>query len=137
MNEYIVKMDKKTKKIDTDKAPKAIGPYSQAIIAGDFMFISGQIAINPLTGKMIPGGIKEQAAQVIKNISAILAVENIGLDKVVKTEVYLKDMNDFKAMNEVYQEQFKDDPKPARQTMEVSKLPLGALVEISCIAYLG
>lgn len=125
------------RKIETDQALTAIGPYSQAVIAGDLVFVSGQIPIDPSTGKMAGEDIVTQTNQVINNIEAILATQNIGLERVVKTEVYLKDMNDFKVMNEVYSERFIHDPKPARQAMEVSRLPLDVKVEISCIAYTG
>lgn len=125
------------KKIETDKAPSAIGPYSQAVIAEDFIFVSGQIPVNPLTGKISGEDIADQTDQVINNIEAVLATQNIGLERVIKTEVYLKDMNDFKAMNEVYGSRFVHEPKPARQAVEVSRLPLDVKVEISCIAYSG
>ncbi len=130
-------MNEPLKKIETDEAPKAIGPYSQAVIAGEYMYLSGQIPIDPSTGKIVEGGIKEQTTQVIDNLVAVLASQQAGLDRVVKTEVYLNDMGDFKAVNDVYAERFTHDPKPARQAMEVSRLPLDVQVEISCIAYLG
>lgn len=125
------------KKIVTDKAPAAIGPYSQAVIAGDLIFVSGQIPLDPTTGKIAGEDIASQTEQVINNIEAVLSAQNIGLDRVMKTEVYLKDMNDFKAMNEIYGSRFVHEPKPARQAMEVSRLPLDVKVEISCIAYTG
>ena len=125
------------KKIETSKAPKAIGPYSQAVIAGDYMFVSGQIALDPSIGKLVDGGIKEQTAQTINNIVEILATKKLGLDSVVKTEVYLQNMSDFKEMNDVYSSKFLAEIKPARQAVEVAALPLGALVEISCIVFLG
>jgi len=130
-------MKNKIQNVNTDKAPQAIGPYSQAVIAGDFMYISGQIAIIPATGILVEGNIKEQTAQVITNLTAVLETQGIDLDKVVKTEVYLTDMNDFKDMNEVYASKFTNEIKPARQAMEVSKLPLNAKIEISAVAYLG
>ena len=130
-------MNNSLKNIDTKNAPKAIGPYSQAIIAGDYIFVSGQIGLEPLTGKLIKGGIKEQTTQTIRNIVEILNTEKIGLDMVVKTEVYLKNISDFKEMNDVYYSNFSTEPKPARQAVEVAALPMGALIEISCIVFLG
>jgi len=124
------------KRVETKRAPKAIGPYSQGVIAGKYIFISGQIAIDPSTGKFVEGEIKEQTTQVINNIKVILESQGIGLDKVVKSEVYLTDIRDFQYMNEVYASMFSSDPKPARQVAEVSKLPLNAKIEIPCIAYL-
>lgn len=125
------------KKVMSDKAPKAIGPYSQAIAAGDYLFASGQIAIIPETGKLIEGGIKEQTARVLDNLEAILKESDLGFSRVVKTTVYLKDMTHFAEMNTVYTARFPSDPKPARETVQVAGLPMAALVEISCIAYLG
>ncbi len=123
--------------IQTEKAPKAIGPYSQAVIAGDYMFISGQIGINPKTDQIVKGGIKEETTQVIENIKSILRTQNIGLDKIVKAEVYLTDMKEFNKMNQVYESKFRYKIKPARQAVEVSRLPKDAKIEISVIVYLG
>jgi 2-iminobutanoate/2-iminopropanoate deaminase len=120
--------------IHTSRAPKAIGPYSQAIIAGGFVFVSGQIALNPSTGSIIEGGIKDQTLQVLKNIEAILKGAGLSLNRVVKTEVFLKDFNEFTAMNEVYAAFFPGDIKPARVTVEVSRLPRDVLIEIGCVA---
>jgi len=125
------------KKIETDKAPAAIGPYSQAIVAGDFLFASGQIALDPATGKLVDGGIREQTARVLDNLHAVLSAHNIGFDRVVKTTVYLKDLSHFVEMNEVYAQKFTSDPKPARETVQVARLPRDALVETSCVAYTG
>lgn len=125
------------KKISTENAPNAIGPYSQAVVAGDFLFASGQIALDPKTGNLVPGGIKEQTKQVIDNLEAVSKARNIGLERVVKTTVYLKDLAHFSEMNEVYAQKFVSDPKPARETVQVAKLPRDALVEISCVAYMG
>lgn len=125
------------KKVETENAPKAIGPYSQAVAAGDYLFVSGQIALEPAIGNTVPGGIREQAKKVLENLEAILAAQKIGLERVVKTTVYLKDMNDFAEMNEVYASKFAKEPKPARETVQVARLPKDVLVEISCIAYLG
>jgi 2-iminobutanoate/2-iminopropanoate deaminase len=121
--------------INTQAAPKAVGPYSQAVVAGSFVFISGQIALNLSTGSIIEGGIKDQTLQVFKHIEAILKEAGLSLNRVVKSEVYLKDFNEFAAMNEVYATFFPGDIKPARVTVEVSRLPKDALVEIGCIAY--
>lgn len=124
------------KEVKTDNAPNAVGPYSQAVIAGDFVFCSGQIAINPETNNLAEGGIVEQTDQVINNLEAVLKEAGVDLGKVVKTEVYLKNMSDYVAMNEVYAQKFISDPQPARATVEVARLPKDVLVEISCVAYL-
>lgn len=126
------------KKVETNNAPKAVGPYSQAVIAGDFVFCSGQIAIVPETNNLVDGGIVEQTNQVISNLEAVLKEAGADLSKVVKTEVYLRSMADYAAMNEVYAQRFNSEPAPARATIEVSKLPKSeeVLVEISCVAYL-
>lgn len=123
--------------LSTQEAPKAIGPYSQATLAGSFIFVSGQIALDPSTGSITEGGIAEQSTRVLKNIAAILNEAGLTMDSVVKTEVFLKDFNDFAAMNEVYSIFFSSETKPARVAVEVSRLPKDALVEISCIAYRG
>lgn len=122
--------------IATRKAPAAVGPYSQAIRVGDFVFTAGQLAIDPAIGKLIEGGIEEQTRQVLRNLAAVLEAADSSLDKVVKTTVFLKDMGDFKAMNEVYGGFFASEP-PARSTVEVADLALGALVEIDAIAVVG
>ena len=122
-------------KVETVKAPKAIGPYSQAIIAGDYIFCSGQIALRPDSNVITCSGITKQTHQVISNLKNILVAAGSGLDKVIKTEVYLKSLDDFKEMNEVYSKSFTFEPKPSRATVEVAGLPKGALIEISCIAY--
>ena len=122
------------KAIQTDQAPAAIGPYSQAIDSGaGLVFVSGQIPIDPATGTFVPGGIREQTRQSLTNAQAILAAAGLGLGNVVKTTVFLADMGDFAAMNEVYA-QFFTDPYPARSAVAVKTLPKGALVEIECIA---
>lgn len=123
----------KIQMITTENAPKAIGPYSQAVLAHPFLFISGQIGIDPKLGKIISQKVEDQTRQVLDNIEAILKEVGLGLDNIVKTEIYLTDMNDFQAVNTIYAERF-DLYKPARQTMQVVKLPLDALIEISCIA---
>lgn len=119
-------------------APQAIGPYSQAVKCGGFLFASGQVALDPASGNIIKGGIAEQTEQVLKNVSAVLAAAGTGLDKVVKSTVFLKDMNDFAKMNEVYARYLSGDGKiaPARSTIEVSRLPKDSLVEIEVIALL-
>jgi 2-iminobutanoate/2-iminopropanoate deaminase len=123
------------KTIMTDNAPRAIGPYSQAVSAGNFVFVSGQLPLNPATGDIVPAGIKEQTAQVLENINAILVSAGLSTEHVVKTEVFLKDIDDFAAMNEVYASFFTGRTKPARFTVQVSRLPRGALIEIACMAY--
>ena len=124
------------KTVQTEKAPAAIGPYSQGVLAGGFLFCSGQIPIDPATGKMVEGGIKIQTERVLHNLAAILEEGGASLHSVVKTTVYLADLSDFPAMNGVYETFFKENP-PARATMEVAKLPAGALVEIDAVASVG
>ena len=119
--------------VKTDKAPQAVGPYSQAVKVGNFLFISGQIAINPETGKLEGETVAEQTERVLKNIEAILREAGFSLKNMVKTTVYLKNMCDFADMNEVYAKFF-GEHRPVRATVEVSNLPLGALVEIEAIA---
>ena len=119
--------------VQTEQAPKAIGPYSQAIKANGFVFASGQIPIIPETGEFVAGGITEQTEQVIKNLSRVLEAAGSGLDRVVKTTVFLADMGEFAAMNEVYGKFFSDAP-PARATVAAAGLPRGARVEIEAIA---
>lgn len=121
------------KAISTDKAPGAIGPYSQAIDAGSLVFASGQLPIDPQTGAFAPGGVKEQTRQSITNAKQILEAAGTDLAHVVKTTVYLADMADFAAMNEVYA-QFFTSPFPARSAVAVKTLPKNALVEVECIA---
>jgi len=119
--------------IATKNAPGAIGPYSQGIKANGFVFASGQIGLDPATGEFVKGGIAEQSRQVLLNVTNLLEAAGSGLDKVVKTTVFLKDINDFAAMNAVYSEFFKTDC-PARSAVQVAALPKGALVEIEVIA---
>ena len=121
------------KVVSTDSAPKAIGPYSQAIHTDSFVFTAGQIGLVPATGEIVEGGITAQTRQVLTNLQHVLQATNSGLDRVVKTTVYLQDMNDFAAMNAVYAEFFAQDP-PARSTVAVAALPKGALVEIDAVA---
>lgn len=122
-------------KVHTDKAPAAIGPYSQAIISGNHVFTSGQIPLDPYTGDLNGSEIKTQTRQAIRNLSEVLSEAGSSLDKVIKTTCFLADINDFAAFNEVYAEYFTG--KPARSCVEVSALPKGALVEIEVIAEIG
>jgi 2-iminobutanoate/2-iminopropanoate deaminase len=124
------------KVIYTEKAPKAVGPYSQAISTGNFLFTAGQVAIDPRTGKLVEGGIKEQTRQVMENLKAILAEAAADFSKVVKTTVFLQDIKTFVDFNQVYGEYFPSEP-PARSTFQVGALPLGAMVEIEMIVLLG
>lgn len=120
--------------VQTEKAPKAIGPYSQAVsLDGGFVFCSGQIPLNPETMQLSGIDIETQTDQVFQNIRAVLASEGMNLNQVVKTTVFLKDLNDFSKMNAIYQKNF-GDHKPARSTIQVARLPMDALVEIECIA---
>ncbi len=120
--------------IATDNAPAAVGPYSQGVRIGNLVFTAGQIALVPGAGNMRPGGISDQTQQVIKNLEAVLTAAGSNLDQVIKSTVFLRDMGDFRAMNDEYAEAFSHDP-PARSTVEVSNLPLGALIEIEFIAH--
>jgi 2-iminobutanoate/2-iminopropanoate deaminase len=119
--------------IHTTQAPQAVGPYSQAIVAGGFLFSAGQIGIDPAKGKLVDGDVQDQARQVMKNLAAVLAAAGATLDDVVKTTIYLTTMDHFAAVNEVYATHF-DPIKPARSTVAVASLPLGALVEIDVVA---
>ncbi|MCA1624760.1 MAG: RidA family protein [Acidobacteria bacterium] len=119
--------------ISTEKAPGAIGPYSQAVKTGNMVFCSGQIPIDPQTGNFVSEDIGEQTRQVLKNLSAVLEAAGTSLNNVVKTSVFLADMSDFAAMNEVYAEFFNEN-KPARATVQAARLPKDARVEIECIA---
>lgn len=121
------------KVIKTDKAPAAIGPYSQGIVSGNLVFLSGQIPINPVTGSVVTGDITAQTEQVLKNLQNVLAAEGLNFDNVVKTTVYLSDMNEFVTMNEVYGKYFQTNP-PARATVQVARLPKDVKVEIDLIA---
>ena len=123
----------KKQAIRTDGAPKAIGPYEQAIVANGFVFTAGQIPLDPKTGSIVEGGISAQTRQVLENLRAVLVAANASMDSVVKATVFLKNMSDFAAMNEVYSEYFAAS-KPARSTVAVAELPRGALVEIDLCA---
>ena len=122
-------------RVQTDNAPEAIGPYSQAIRAGNLVFASGQIPIDPASGRIVDGGIREQTERALNNLKAVLEAAGSSLDRVVKTTVFLADLGDFGEMNEVYGRFFKEAP-PARSTVEVSRLPRDARVEIDVIALL-
>ena len=119
--------------VRTDKAPQPVGPYSQAVVAGDFVYVAGQGPTDPATGKKVEGGIAAETEQVLKNIQAILAAAGCSLRDVVKTNVYLSHTGDFRAMNEVYARFFTEEP-PARTTVQASP-PVPILVEIDCVAY--
>jgi 2-iminobutanoate/2-iminopropanoate deaminase len=119
--------------VSTEKAPKAIGPYSQGIRAGEFVFCAGQAGLDPATGKLVEGGIEAETRRVLQNLSAVLEQAGTSLKNVVKTTVFLTDMDEFKAMNAIYAEFFPGVP-PARSTVQVSRLPAGARVEIEAIA---
>ncbi len=119
--------------ISSEKAPKAIGPYSVAIKTGDLVFTSGQIGLDPTTGSLVPGGIEAETRQVLTNLSHVLAAAGSGLERVIKTIVFLKDMADFQKMNDIYAEFFAIDP-PARSTVAVAGLPKGTCVEIEAVA---
>jgi 2-iminobutanoate/2-iminopropanoate deaminase len=122
--------------IKTDKAPQAIGPYSQAVEAGGFVFVSGQIPIDPKTGNVVQADIKAQAKLVMENAQAILEAAGCGMPNVVRTTIYLKNISDFAAVNEVYAGFFPSDP-PARATVEVSRLPKDVALEIDLVAWRG
>lgn len=122
--------------INTQNAPAAVGPYSQAIIAGDFLFVSGQIPLDPKTQKLAGGAIKEQTVQSLKNLEAIIKESGASLNEVVRCGIFLKDMNDFAVVNEIYG-QFFHTHKPARACVEVSRLPKDVLIEIEATVYLG
>jgi 2-iminobutanoate/2-iminopropanoate deaminase len=119
----------------TDRGPKPIGPYSQAIKSNGFVFVSGQIALDPKTGEFVGADVRQQTERVLENLKAIVEASGVHLNHVVKTTVYLKDMNDFAAMNEIYSRYFTLSP-PARSTVQAARLPKDALVEIDVVAFL-
>lgn len=123
-------------KIETGQAPAAIGPYSQGIRAGNFVFFSGQIPLDPASGELVPGGIAAQAEQVMANMKAVLVAAGLDFDRVVKTTIYLTDLADFATVNAVYGRHFGEQP-PARATVQVAALPKGAAIEIEWIACAG
>ena len=122
--------------VSTDRAPKAIGPYSQAVVSNGWAFLSGQIPLDPATGQIVDGDIAVQTARVFENLKAVLEAAGSSLERVVKTTVYLKDMGEFARMNEVYATYFTANP-PARATVEAARLPRDVRVEIDCIAEVG
>jgi 2-iminobutanoate/2-iminopropanoate deaminase len=124
------------KVVATDKAPKAIGPYSQAIVYGGLAYLSGQIPLDPATGQLVEGDIAAQTTRVLENLKAVLEACGSGLDRVLKTTVYIKDMGEFAKMNEVYGKYFSENP-PARSTVEAARLPRDVRVEIDAIAIVG
>ena len=125
--------------VSTPNAPAAIGPYSQAVVHAGLVYCSGQVALDPAKGELVPGGIEEQTRQVLKNLGSVLAAAGSSLERVLKTTVYLQRMDDFAKMNAIYGTYFPADKgaPPARATVEVAKLPKGALVEIDCVAALA
>lgn len=125
----------KNRVVSTTGAPEAIGPYSQGIIAGGFLFVSGQIPLDPSTGQVVAGGIAEQAERVLESLKAVVSASGVGLEAVVKTTVYLADLAEFPKMNEVYARYFDADP-PARATVQVAGLPKGVRIEIDAVAVL-
>ncbi|MGH7984104.1 MAG: RidA family protein [Candidatus Udaeobacter sp.] len=122
--------------ISTNEAPGAIGPYSQAVRSGPFLFCSGQIPLDPKSGQIVPGDIAVQTRRVLDNIAAVLRAEGLTFDNVVKTTIFLTDLGDFQTVNEVYSSYFKQEP-PARSTVQVSALPKGAKIEVEAIAAAG
>jgi len=121
--------------IRTDRAPQAIGPYSQAIRAGDLLFLSGQVGLDPATGALVEGGLEAETTRALQNLEAVLRAAGAGLDRVVRTTVFLVDLGDFATMNAIYARAF-GETRPARSTVQVSALPRGARVEIDAIAVL-
>jgi 2-iminobutanoate/2-iminopropanoate deaminase len=124
----------KVKKVTAKNAPSAVGPYSQAVKLGNLVFCSGQIGLNPQTNSLVEGGVLREVKQVIKNLEAVLISANSSLNKVLQTTIYITDMRKYAEVNTLYAEFFKTEPLPARATVEVSNLPKGAAIEISCIA---
>ena len=123
--------------IKTNKAPEAIGPYSQAIVANNFIFTSGQIGIDPVTGEIVDKDIESEIRQIIKNLEGILLKANSSLSKVIKLNVYLKNLNDFRILNRVFEDYFNKESYPARSTFEISRLPKNVNIEIDAIAIVG
>jgi 2-iminobutanoate/2-iminopropanoate deaminase len=128
-------MKVKIEQVSTSNAPGALGPYSQAVRAGDLMFCSGQVPLDPKTGQVVAGGISEQTEQVMKNIGAVLHSQDLDFSSVVKSTVFLKNMGDFAAFNSVYEKHL-TTPYPARSTVEVARLPKDVLIEIEVLAYI-
>ncbi|MDP3981653.1 MAG: Rid family detoxifying hydrolase [Chlamydiota bacterium] len=128
-------MNPSIRKVESAHAPKAIGPYSQAVIAGNFVFVSGQIPLDPMNGNIVQGGIKEQTERVLLNIEAVLQSAGLSIEHIVKMEVFMTNIGLFQEMNEAYQEKINGDVKPARYVVEVSRLPKDVMIEIACVAY--
>jgi 2-iminobutanoate/2-iminopropanoate deaminase len=122
------------KEVRSDAAPAPVGPYSQAVEHDGWIFVSGQIPLDPASGEPVPGGIEDQTRQVLANLRAVLEAAGVGLDDVVRATIYLTDLDLFPRVNAVYAEHFTGEPRPARATVEVAALPLGAAVEIDAIA---
>ena len=123
--------------IKTNKAPAPVGPYNQAIKAGNFVYCSGQIAINPISNQIdCLGDIKGETTQVLENLKAVLTASGTSLKDVIKTTIFLTDLNNFKVVNDIYSKFFQNEPSPARACVEVSSLPKGVLIEIDCVAYI-
>ncbi len=124
--------------IESDAAPSPVGPYNQAILAGEWLFCSGQIALDPCTGEMVgDGDVEKETHQVLKNLLAVLKAAGGDASNIVRTTIFLSNLNDFNKVNNIYSEIFKDKISPARACVEVSALPKGGLVEIDCVAWLG
>lgn len=124
------------KTISTDKAPQAIGPYSQAVVFGDLLFLSGQVPFDPSSGELVTGSVEEEAHQVMRNLRAVLEAAGSSFSKVLKTSIFLTDMGDFASVNEIYASYFEEGNYPARETVQVAALPRNVNVEISMIAHL-
>ncbi|MDO8452631.1 MAG: Rid family detoxifying hydrolase [bacterium] len=124
-------------KIHSKTAPSVVGPYSQAIKAGKFVFCSGQIGLDPKNNSMVKGGVEKETKQVLKNLSMVLKASGVSSKNVVRVDIFLTDINDFAKVNAIYAKCFTTDPKPARQTVAVASLPKGAKIEVSCIAYVN
>jgi 2-iminobutanoate/2-iminopropanoate deaminase len=133
INTFCIAQNNSLRVIATEKAPAAIGPYSQAIVFGDFIFCSGQIALDPITSQIVGDDIESQTMQVFANIKAVLFSEGLSLDRVVKCTVFMKNLDDFAKMNQVYGKEF-GMHRPARSTVQVTRLPKDVLIEIECIA---
>jgi 2-iminobutanoate/2-iminopropanoate deaminase len=123
------------KEVRSDKVAAPIGPYSQAVLAGNILYVSGQLGLEVQTGQLVSGGIQAQTKVVLDSIEAILAIHGAGWERVVRVEIFLTDLNDFKIVNEMYAARISSDTKPARQTVQVARLPRDARIEISCIAH--
>ncbi len=125
------------KAIETDQAPSPVGPYSQAVLAGDWLYCSGQIPLDPISGQIVGGGdVEKETRQVLKNLLAVLKASNANSTQVIKTTIYLVDLKDFEKVNAVYCEFFQNEISPARACVQVAALPKGALIEIDCVAWL-